>query len=132
MLPGVCPGVWQNLRGQTWQAYGQAIVALHREGPPQEFRPRASRPASHHGQQVHILLIQQHRSSVAFFSNAAPAYMVDVGMGDHDLPNGEAMPLQAGKDFGNVVPGIDHHGFVGGLITNNGAIATQGANRKCL
>jgi hypothetical protein len=58
--------------------------------------------------------------------------MVDVGMGDDNLAQGEAMLLQPGENFRNVVSGIDNDGFVGYLVAQDGAIAAQRANRKTL
>ena len=55
-----------------------------------------------------------------------------MSMRDDDLAQGQAMLLQPGKNFGNVIPGIDDYGFVGHLVAQNGAIAVQRTDRKGL
>ena len=44
------------------------------------------------------------------------AYVVDMSMSDDDLAQGQAVLLQPGENFGDVIPGIDDHCFVGNLV----------------
>jgi hypothetical protein len=54
--------------------------------------------------------------------------VVDVGVGDDDLLDGELVLLEEGDDAGDVGAGIDDDGFVGGLVTEDGAVALEWAN----
>jgi hypothetical protein len=58
--------------------------------------------------------------------------MVDMGMSDDDLAQGEAMLLQPGEDLGDVVPGIDDQGFVRDFVPQDGAIAMERTDGKAL
>ena len=54
--------------------------------------------------------------------------VVDVGVGDEDLLDGELVALQDGHDARDVIAGIDDDGFAGGLVTEDGAVALQRAD----
>ena len=54
--------------------------------------------------------------------------VVDVGVSDDDLLDGEVVFGEEGHDAGDVVAGIDDNGFVGGLVTEDGAVALEGAD----
>ena len=53
-----------------------------------------------------------------------------MSVGDDNLPQGQAVFLQPGEDFRNVVSGIDDHGFMRCLIAQDGAIAVQRTDGK--
>jgi hypothetical protein len=53
--------------------------------------------------------------------------VVDVGVGDDDLLDGEGVLGEEHEDAGNVVSGIDDNGFAGGFIAEDGAVALEGA-----
>jgi hypothetical protein len=55
-----------------------------------------------------------------------------MSMSDDDLAQGQAVLLQPGENFGDVIPGIDDHCFVGNLVAQNGAIAVQRTDGKGL
>jgi hypothetical protein len=53
--------------------------------------------------------------------------VVDVGVGDDDLLDGEGVPGEQGEDAGDVVAGVDDDGFAGGFIAEDGAVALEEA-----
>ena len=57
--------------------------------------------------------------------------VVDVGVGDEDLLDGEVVLGEEGEDVGDVVAGIDDDGFAGGLVAEDGAVALEGTNGDC-
>ena len=54
--------------------------------------------------------------------------VVDVGVGDDDLLDGERVSGEEGEDAGDVVAGVDDDGFAGGLVAEDGAVALEGAD----
>jgi hypothetical protein len=58
--------------------------------------------------------------------------MVDVGMGDEDLPQFEAKLAQPSVNAGDLVPGIDHDCFACGLVAEKSAVALQRADGEGL
>ena len=54
--------------------------------------------------------------------------MVDVGVGDEDLGEFEAEGCEAAVDAGDVFAGVDDDGFEGGGVTEDGAVALEGAD----
>ncbi len=54
--------------------------------------------------------------------------MVDVGVGDDDLLDGEVMLAQQGDDTRDLVTGGDDDGFAGGLVSEDGAVALEEAD----
>ena len=54
--------------------------------------------------------------------------VVDVGVGDEDLLDGEVVLGEEGDDAGDVVAGIDDDGFAGGFVAEDGAVALEGAD----
>ena len=54
--------------------------------------------------------------------------MVDVGVGDDDLFDGEVVAVEDGLDAGDVVAGVDDDGFAGGLVAEDGAVALEEAD----
>ncbi len=53
-----------------------------------------------------------------------------MSMSDNDLAQGQAVLLQPGEDFRDVISGIDDHGFVRNLVAQDGAIAVQRTDGK--
>jgi hypothetical protein len=53
--------------------------------------------------------------------------VVDVGVGDDDLFDGELVLLKDGEDAGDVVAGVYDDGFAGGFVTEDGAVALEWA-----
>jgi len=54
--------------------------------------------------------------------------VVDMGVGDDDLLDGEMVLFESGCDAGDVVAGIDHDGFAGDLVAEDGTVALKGAD----
>jgi hypothetical protein len=54
--------------------------------------------------------------------------VVDVGVGDDDLFDGEVVFSEEGEDAGDVVAGIDDDGFMGDLVAEDGAVALERAD----
>ena len=54
--------------------------------------------------------------------------MVDVGVGDDDLFDGEVVAVEDGLDAGDVVAGVDDDGFAGGFVAEDGAVALEEAD----
>ena len=54
--------------------------------------------------------------------------MVDVGVGDDDLLEGELVAGKGGDDAGDVVAGIDDDRLVGGFVSEDGAVALERAD----
>ena len=78
------------------------------------------------------MLIEKHRRPGHFLEQGCSAHVVDMSMSHDDLAQGEAMLLQPGKNFRNVVSRIDDDGFVGEFVAQDGAIAVQWTDRKGL
>ena len=53
--------------------------------------------------------------------------VVDVGVGDDDLLDGELVLREQGEDAGDVVTWIDDHGLAGGFVAEDGAVAAERA-----
>jgi hypothetical protein len=56
--------------------------------------------------------------------------MVDVRMGNNDGLHSEFVFRQNGQDLIDLVSGVDDYGFAALLVTKNGAIALQDADRQ--
>ena len=56
--------------------------------------------------------------------------MVDVGVGDDDLLDGEMVPGERRRGCGDVVAGVDDDGFARGFVAEDGAVALEQADGK--
>jgi hypothetical protein len=123
----------QNLGRQGSEADGQAIVGTGIRG---YHRGRGNaEPVSlhlHHAQQTQVLLVEKHRCSGSLSEQGRAAYVVDMGMSDNDLAQGETVLLQPGEDFGDVVSGVDNQCFVRDFVPEDGAIAAERTDWKAL
>ncbi len=123
----------QHLGRQGREADRQAIVcACIRGCYLGRGNTEPARLHLHHAQQTQVLLVEKHRCPSGLSEQGRAAYVVDMGMSDDDLAQGEAMLLQPGEDFGDVVPGIDNQGFVRDFVSEDGAIATERTDGKAL
>ena len=59
-----------------------------------------------------------------------PSHMIDVAMGDDNGLHFELVLIEGCGDFGELVAGIDHDGFVRLLIAKNRTVAAELANGK--
>jgi hypothetical protein len=58
--------------------------------------------------------------------------VIEVRVRDYDLLYLQAVAGNDGEDFGDIRTGVDHHGFMGQFVTDDGAIALKGADGKNL
>jgi hypothetical protein len=116
----------QYLGRQIGKAEGQAIVGTGIRG--RDFRRGNTKPTSlhlHHAQQVQIPLVEKHRCPGRFLQQSRSAYVIDMGMSNDNLAQGQAVFLKPGENLGNVVSGVDDHGFAGNFVAQDGAVAAQ-------
>src|SRR5208337_2638526 len=85
-----------------------------------------------HFQQRVVILIQQDRRASRGAQLHGSAHVIDVGVGDDDLLHDQFVLADDGKNVFNVVARIDDHGFVRGLIADDGTVTLQRADRKDL
>ena len=84
----------------------------------------------HHFDQGQVVLVVEDGSAGELFEAVGAGDVVDVGVGDDDLLDGEGVPGEKGEDAGEVVAGIDDDGFAGGLVAEDGAVALEGADGR--
>ena len=77
-----------------------------------------------------VELVVEDGSAGEGFETGCAGDVVDVGVGDHDLLDGEAMFPEQGEDTGDVVAGVDDDGFAGAFVTEDGAVAPERAYGK--
>ena len=86
-----------------------------------------------HGvQEGKILLVEKHRRPGSCLEQQRSTDMIYVGMGNHDLAQGEIMLLQPGENLWNVVSRIDNDSFSCCLVTQDGAVTAEWTYRKDL
>jgi len=84
----------------------------------------------HHFDQGQVVLVVEDGGAGELFEAVGAGDVVDVGVGNDDLLDGEGVPGEEGEDAGDVVAGIDDDGFAGGFIAEDGAVALEGAYGK--
>jgi hypothetical protein len=84
----------------------------------------------HHGEQVEVVLIEENGRSGEALELERAADVVDVGVGDEDLSEGEAEGIEAAMNAGDFVAGIDDDCLAGLLIGKDGAVALERADGK--
>ncbi len=82
----------------------------------------------HHLYQRQVVLVVEDRSSGEFFEVLGSGDVIDVSVGDDDLLYGELMLGKGADDAGDVVAGIDHDGFAGDFVAEDGAVALERAD----
>ena len=83
-----------------------------------------------HFQKSIIVLVEQNGSAGGGAEFHGSANVVDVGVGDDDLFDLEIVLADESENVVDVVAGIDHHGLVGSLVADDGAVALEGADGK--
>jgi hypothetical protein len=86
----------------------------------------------HHFDQGQVVLVVEDGGSGEALEAMGSGDVVDVGVGDDDLADGEVVLVENAEDAGDIVAGIDHYGFEGGLVSENGAVALQRADDEDL
>jgi len=77
-----------------------------------------------------VELVVEDRGAGDGFQPGGASDVVNVRVGDDDLFDGEVMPGEDGEDAVNFVAGVDHDGFVGGFVAQNGTVALQQADAE--
>jgi hypothetical protein len=82
----------------------------------------------HHFDQGQVVLVVEDGGAGELFEAVGAADVVDVGVGDNDLLDSEVVFGEEGEDARDVVSWIYDDGFAGGLVTEDGAVALEGAD----
>ena len=81
----------------------------------------------HHFNQRQVVLVVEDGGAGELFEAVGSGDVVNVGVGNDDLLDGEVVLNEEGEDAGDVVAGVDDYGFVGGFVAEDGAVALEGA-----
>jgi hypothetical protein len=81
----------------------------------------------HDFDQGQVVLVVEDGCAGDLFQAVGAGDVVDVGVGDDDLLDGEVVLGEQGEDARDVVSGVDDDCFAGGLVTEDGAVALEGA-----
>lgn len=79
----------------------------------------------HHFDQGKVELVVEYRCPGEAFEVLGAGDVIDVGVGDDDLLEGELVARESGDDAGDVIAGIDDDGFAGDLVAEDGAVAAK-------
>lgn len=122
-----------HLRGVVFESHGLAVnEAFIGE---RDFRCGDAEPPSllvHHLEQGKVVLVQKNGSARQSFELERASDVVDVGVGDEDLPQFEAKLAQPSVNAGDLVSGIDHNRFARGFVAEKRAVALERADREGL
>jgi hypothetical protein len=86
----------------------------------------------HHLEQRQIAFIQVDGRAGQPLQPECAANVVDMGMGDEDLLNRQALIRKPLVDAADVISGINDDGLAGLLVAQDGAVALQGSDGKRL
>ena len=124
---GVARGV-QDLRGggveTDLHAVGKAGVGSRGLG---SFDAQPAGLGFHHFEQGQVGFVQQNWSPGEAFQLERAADVVDVGVGDEDLFEGQTQLSETAVDAGDFVAGVDDDGLMRRRVTEDGAIALERA-----
>jgi hypothetical protein len=81
-----------------------------------------------HFQKSVVVLVEQDGSAGGGAEFHGSADVVDVGVGDDDLFDLQVVFAKQGLDVFDIIAGVDDHGFVSGLVADDGAVALQRAD----
>ena len=82
----------------------------------------------HDGELREIVLVEENGSAGCLPQARRSTDVIDVCVGDDDLLQGEFVLGEEGENLRDVVAGVDDHGFAGGLVAKDGAVALEGAD----
>ena len=88
-----------------------------------KLHPDPIRLQIEHLQKGVIVVIEENRRASCGTQFHGSAHMVNVSVRNHNLFYGEIVFLDDRQNIGNVIAGIDDHGFERGLISDDGAVA---------
>jgi uncharacterized membrane protein len=91
-----------------------------------------SRLYVHHVLQFAVRKVHIYRGSGCHLEFLGAAYMIDVGVGDHDGGHSQPVPGEDFQDAVNFVAGIDYHGLARGFVAEDRTVALQHAYGKDL
>src|ERR1700674_1370771 len=91
-----------------------------------------SRLLIHHLEERQVILIQQDRRTGEAFEADCAANVIDMSMGNEDLLQFEAKCSETPMDANDVIAGVDNDRFTGFFVTEQGAVALQGADGEGL
>ena len=83
-----------------------------------------------HLQQGIVILVEQDGRAGGGPQFHGSAHMIDVSMSDDDLLHLEIVLLNERENIFDVIAGIDHHGFAGGFVPDDRAVALQRPDGK--
>ena len=122
-----------DLARQAGEADGESVLGTHvRRRYLGGRNPQPTRLHLHGVEQTQILLVEKYRRPGCCLQQGRPTNVVDMGMRNDDLAQGEAVLPQPGENLGNVVTRIDDDGLMGSLVAQDGAVAAQWPNGKGL
>src|ERR1700724_2199494 len=84
----------------------------------------------HHFEQRHVGFVHDDGGAGEAAKVGGSGYVVDVGVGDDYLLEFEVKLLEEGVDGGDVVAGVYDGGFARVLISEDGAVAGDGADAE--
>lgn len=82
----------------------------------------------HHFDLGEIVLVVEDGGASELLEAVSAGNVVDMGVGDEDLLDGERVPGEEGEDARDIVAGIDDDGFVRGFVAEDAAVALEGAD----
>ena len=86
----------------------------------------------HHFDQGEVVLVVEDGGSGDALEALGSGDVVDVGVGDDDLLDGEVVLVEDAEDGRDVVAGVDNDGLEGGFVAEDGAVAVQRADDEDL
>jgi hypothetical protein len=81
-----------------------------------------------HFQKCVIVLVEQDECAGGGAEFHGSSDVIDVGMGDDDLLDLQVVLADHREDVINIISRVDDHGFAGGLVADDGAVALQRAD----
>jgi hypothetical protein len=81
----------------------------------------------HHLDQREVELVVEDGGSGEALELLGSGDVIDVGVGDDDLLEGELVASEGSDDAGDVVAGVDDDGLVRDFVAEDGAVALEGA-----
>lgn len=119
----------ENRAGKTCD--GDELAVFEAGVRRSDFGCRNAEPSGlnvHHLYQRQIVLVVEDGSSSELLEALGSGDVIDVSVGDDDLLYGEPVLVEDADDAGDVVAGIDHDGFAGDLVAEDGAVALERAD----
>lgn len=82
----------------------------------------------HHADEGEIVLVVEDRCAGELLEFCGAGDVVNVGMSDEDVFDGEGVLPQQSHDSRDLVAGVYDDGFAGDLVAEDGAVALEGAD----